>query len=795
MRLKYFLIILSLIQALNSFSQKPEVIPPSPNVASFAKYGDIPVNLSTGQVGLQIPIYTIQEKGLTWPLYLSYSYTGYRPSEEASWVGRGWALSGGVVTRMVRGLPDESLNNGYLYTYGMVKNIVELHQNNEDTNFFLREEVPAGVKDAEPDLFTFSFASYSGKFSFGSDGLVHVSSDKPIKITYEISGQPLDAAYALISRSITKWTFTVEDGTQYIFYDAEYGWSESPLGTNNIKNSKSITSWHISKIKSTNGNIVSFNYTTPSDDYKRIQCSYTQRKISSLPSTSCASTASTLDYDGIQFNYSAERYLSSIESSTVKISFNSTLQSKLFNGSTSYFRKLNAIQIASNIGTSIPIKNFSFNYDSEGLDLLTTFQESGANPYVFSYESLNKLGTTRAVDYWGYYNGPEQNSLITYGDIISNREPSYIHTLMGALKKVQYPMGGSSSFEYELNTASYKQATVSPRTRTVYTNKVFEWTYNGQSLNVNSSNNFSLSVTTNCKITYSLRDKNGNNLSMYQSCQGLPNSDVLSAGNYTAENFMNKHCQLAPFNMGDVLTATVTLITTVTDLISNVGGLRIKKITDYVGGTTVAKVKEYNYNRFDANNLSSGAVADWPIYYYTVLFDVLCPDPLRPGKSYAERYQLNIWKSEPINSMAVTPILYSNVEERTGDRVTSYTFLSYENGYPDYYGYTLFDPSDEPIREPIPGPTESYEFARGFNTSTVTKNTAGTILFKTTHTYPTDKNIVTLHRAPGIYIENITGLLSGGEFKVYGFSSRAYKVPLGYIPKTKEVSEDYGANP
>ncbi|PKK37909.1 hypothetical protein BWI96_02105 [Siphonobacter sp. SORGH_AS_0500] len=778
MRLKYFLIILSLIQALNSFSQKPEVIPPSPNVASFAKYGDIPVNLSTGQVGLQIPIYTIQEKGLTWPLYLSYSYTGYRPSEEASWVGRGWAFSTGTVSRTIRGLRDEALNDGYLSTYSIVKSIVDLHQNNASNQAFLKT-VASGAKDAEPDLFSFSFGSYSGKFSFGSDGLIHISSNLPLKITYEIATQPLDATYSAIGRSIIKWIFTVENGTQYIFSDAEYGWSESPQGAYNIKNSKSITSWHISKVIDITGNAVNFSYTTPSDTYKRVQCSYTQRKI--LPVPACVSS---LDYDGIQFNYSAERYLSSIESSTVKISFNSILQSKPLNGSTSYFRKLKAIQITSNIGTSIPIKNFSFDYDSEGLDLLTTFQESGANPYIFSYESLNKLGTTRAVDYWGYYNGPEQNSLITYGEIVSNREPSYYHTLMGSLNKVQYPTGGSSSFEYELNTASYKQAAVSPRTRTLYRGKVFEWTYNGQSLNVNSSNNFSLSVATNCKITYSLRDKNGNNLSMYQSCQGLPNSDVLSAGNYTAENFMNKHCQLAPFNTGDVLTATVTLITTVTDLISNVGGLRIKKITDYVGDTTVAKVKEYKYNRFDSNNLSSGAVADWPDNHYVTTLSSDC---------YAA-YQVDVWKSEPINSMAVTPILYSNVEERTGDRVNYYTFLSYENGYPDYYGYTLFDSSDDPIRESTAGPTESYEFARGFNTSTVTKNTAGTTLFKTTYTYPTDKNIATLYRAPGIYIENITGS-GGNEFTIDGFNSKAYKVPLGYMPKTKEVSEDYGANP
>ena len=40
----------------------PKIIPPSPNAASLAKFGDIPVSHYTGATDISIPIYTIQAK-------------------------------------------------------------------------------------------------------------------------------------------------------------------------------------------------------------------------------------------------------------------------------------------------------------------------------------------------------------------------------------------------------------------------------------------------------------------------------------------------------------------------------------------------------------------------------------------------------------------------------------------------------------------------------------------------------------------------------------------------------------
>lgn len=86
----------------HSFAEK------SPNVASFMKYGNYPVNYFTGLPNIEIPIYTIKEGAFELPLKLRYHAGGHKVDEIASWVGLGWDLNtGGVISREVRGLPDD----------------------------------------------------------------------------------------------------------------------------------------------------------------------------------------------------------------------------------------------------------------------------------------------------------------------------------------------------------------------------------------------------------------------------------------------------------------------------------------------------------------------------------------------------------------------------------------------------------------------------------------------------------------------------------------------------------------
>ncbi|NML21850.1 hypothetical protein HHL16_13245 [Pseudoflavitalea sp. G-6-1-2] len=94
----------------------PQIIPKSPNVAGFEKYGKIPVSLSTGVPEVSIPLTTINIDGLSIPVTLSYHNNGVKPKEIASWVGYGWNLQfGGTINWQIRGLSDFSQVENGLY--------------------------------------------------------------------------------------------------------------------------------------------------------------------------------------------------------------------------------------------------------------------------------------------------------------------------------------------------------------------------------------------------------------------------------------------------------------------------------------------------------------------------------------------------------------------------------------------------------------------------------------------------------------------------------------------------------
>src|SRR5882724_3413783 len=92
-------------QAGNPYT--PKIIPPSPNAASLGKFGDIPVSPYTGTTDVSIPVYTIQAKGVSVPVSIAYHTGGIRLSEEAGWVGLGFALNaGGMISRSINDKDD-----------------------------------------------------------------------------------------------------------------------------------------------------------------------------------------------------------------------------------------------------------------------------------------------------------------------------------------------------------------------------------------------------------------------------------------------------------------------------------------------------------------------------------------------------------------------------------------------------------------------------------------------------------------------------------------------------------------
>ena len=102
-----------------------QILQPSSEAQSLGDFAEIPVDLYTGRTNINIPLFTISYNDIEVPVSLSYHGGGIKVDDECGAVGLGWTLNaGGVVNRIVRGMPDE------LYVAGKVAGYDYLDQLN-----------------------------------------------------------------------------------------------------------------------------------------------------------------------------------------------------------------------------------------------------------------------------------------------------------------------------------------------------------------------------------------------------------------------------------------------------------------------------------------------------------------------------------------------------------------------------------------------------------------------------------------------------------------------------------------
>jgi len=766
-------------------AQKPNVIPPSPNAASFSKFGDIPVNLSTGSANISVPIYPVKEGSLNWNVSLDYNYTGYRPSDGPGWAGRGFALPGGVITRTVHGLRDEGENGneGYFTTGPAVNSSLTNAENGTSPDYTFLNYVVTGTKDAEPDMFQFSFGNYSGKFFFKSDGTIYSGGSQALKIVPELGVPAAGESSQNVGNTFTKWTITTEDGTQYIFSNAEYGWTL--YGNESYEHFKTtVSAWHLSEIIGVNGERISFAYTLPSFNTKRLQASYTEKRTLQIPGGGGPPgyyvNSST---GGLVKNYSQEIFPTSISGSNWEIRFNSTLMQEFIGTETSNYRQLNSIDILDkNSGTAVPIKKFDFSYNASDMHLLEKLQESNGttsiNPYVFSYFNLNDVGVTSSIDYWGYYNASGNNSLLS--EFGADRQPYLPGSQMGALQVLTYPTKGSSVFEYELNTASYMQTTFYQQHRLVYDYYGFVWrkTETGLELIQPQPEDPALTFTIPEARTY---ETNYSFDFPYDlPCHPTTATGTLQPGAYSADNFTPHPCFISEMPVGGEITIQIK-VKRILDLdISPVGGLRIKKIKNYSAPNVLATAKEFKYSIFGEINRSSGALADSieTSSLFTTVF------------TNSARSTAQTWKSEPFNSLALSPVLYLNVEEITNSSSQYHYFSSYA-AYGNVNGTLMSGGGTQSF-----GPVGNYDFARGMPVQT-------TRFRDNTHTAVSTESFsqynLTSEQSPGIYYEMVASYTTPTStnpdpITQHAYYVKGYRAVAGWIKKESSTELDYGTS-
>lgn len=502
------LLMLLILSTSNSWSQNNEnmfqdykklPVPPSPNAAALGKFGEIPVNMSTGIPSISIPFFSYSDplKKLALNISLNYHAGGHKVEDMASNTGLGWALSaGGMISRTMRGKPDDDIN-GYLNTPALPYfNTINFNVtssfpgpglsisegvglDNSPTHYQTIKQIAEGGGDGESDLFNISVGSLNGKFFFTKGGEIKFVTQSNLKISCNYFGS---------GRQIIK-EFIVTDpqGVKYFFSERESTEITNPAGSDPVNAVTAYTSsWHISKIVSTDDkHEILFNYNIGSTTNiesgfsESYQTLYSQNNfiVEYKPLTQSRNTITSAtkrissiifpDATQLLFSYNFSRLDLNGDLALTEIKLKNASLEKKWDLSYGYFESDFCEGYANGCTPGIP---FSSNDYYKRLKLISVQEKAGTKhlpPYTFEYNS-NKLPVrnSKLQDWWGFYNGIGGDGVAAvfpagvwgYSSPLrfANDQPANLqHTLSWVLDKIYYPTGGNTKFYFELNEGYY----------------------------------------------------------------------------------------------------------------------------------------------------------------------------------------------------------------------------------------------------------------------------------------------------------------------------------------------------
>lgn len=447
----------------------PEVIPPSPNSASLGKYGEIPVDLNTGVANISIPLYTIQEGDITVPISLSFHASGNKVTETASWVGLGWSLNaGGVVTRSMRGRPDE--RHGYFQNINTVLGLSEIEKSyiytTEASAISLAMRPVKEImwdfhsknKDLAADVFYYNHAGGAGKFMFDENQNVIQLPFKDLDII------PMNMSLDPIPGNGHIGGFLVKDpaGLEYTFDLPEETTVSYPSNEQDIY----VSSWLLNGITSqVSQKSVDFGYSSPT---LHVMDYFGSESISETTDefyTNYAMNGRTESSSDITVG---QKYLGSITWEGGQVEFRSSSNREdLVNGSG---KRLDEIIVKNSSGEMISHYELKYDYFRAGTDAfgkqlkLTSINQLDKNGipreiYKFEYHAGVPRRDSKAIDHLGFYNEKDGNnslipSFLRAGSGVTvivgaDRESAPLASIVGMIKSITYPTGGKSKFEYE----------------------------------------------------------------------------------------------------------------------------------------------------------------------------------------------------------------------------------------------------------------------------------------------------------------------------------------------------------
>ena len=681
----------------------------TPEIYNLGLYGIYPVDYSTGVPKIDIPLYTVESGTLKLPISASYHASGIKVSQDASNIGLGWVLNaGGAIYRDLKDVPDEETNLGFLYTGNTIPIYDNIFNDQTETgmdgisypvsnstgnNDLLKSYYgtltlmggeSAWHKDRHPDIFSISTnIGLTGEFMLNNN-LQFVST--------EFDSQNLNVD--LPNRKII---IKDKDGNSYVFGKSinneeavesmtdiiQGDYLDGGIPTRQISH---IKTWYLTDIISANQrDTIHFQYknTLGYGDYDIAESRQVSTQIPYKGNYGITKSQTNYRYSGIKtlekiifkdgyilfdlkydrqdkFDQSNSEDLSipRISGFTVYDNIGKVIRKLIFENN-SYFNKSNGgiATVSTDRTKSLKLEGINFYNNNNQLD----------NNYRFTYET-NKLmpakGSTYSIDFWGYYNGKLNTSLLpdelvtrVYNTkTLSNekRESDFDFMKTNVLTQITYPTGGSTKYEYEpnyyirekegqltkvkrtkkvtlyaiVNNSNCTEADffngVSPKT--VFDYNVTEELAGGVAKVLFYFSDFKYSgtpMTATAKIDSYIFSENSNNQTAnnYKSVtQNLPiggNSTIhieLNTNNVQGPSIYSP-CK-SPFIQAELTydyydTATSPSPSEI--IPQQAGGLRVKQITNYDSGGQILTKKSYEYgSKKVGNNIGVGDILTNP---------------------------------------------------------------------------------------------------------------------------------------------------------------------------------------
>ena len=460
---------LAIAQTQTAGFEIPNYASKSPEAAAFLKYGEYPVNLSTGVPNISIPLYTIEAKGLKIPISLDYHASGIKVSQEASWVGLGWNLNYGA--QIVLNVVDEVDEGNAMID--QIPSDASIHY--YDTHPYEFDQGPQVTeqfdKSRVKDIYSFSSPTANGQFYIRNKEMGDIVVYPPEAFKVEFisgfwDGIPGSSGFKIVD---TK-------GNEYIFGTKE----QSTQLTGNPNLPINYTSaWYVSEIRTATTDTIQFIY---ENDGAIVERSKSQKIDVKRSIASCGCVGSTTS--------------NTIGTVQTQISNSSTYSKKIKeiifdegNSKIVFDRQAGRLDLVNGNSSLQQIRIMHRNQDSNSFDLIKGYgfiysyfnqNATGTDVYLKKRLRLDKIETllegdehtfvysdlempskdSNSQDAFGYFNNSNNSNLIPSTVINSpynvtigsaNRTVNPATNQTGILKEISYPSKGKTKFIYETN--------------------------------------------------------------------------------------------------------------------------------------------------------------------------------------------------------------------------------------------------------------------------------------------------------------------------------------------------------